>query len=74
MRKMMVIYVGPALKEGRLLLYTIFFAYSWGVQKYLFCFIAPIVCLSCAFVYDAINATKLLPFFQQNCLYTLKCK
>jgi len=56
--------------SNQLKLYTILFAYSWGIQTSLFGFCRLIAWLSQAFVYNTTDVNKIFAiFFQQNYLH-----
>ena len=60
----MQVFVGPVFEEGRLkLIKTIYhlIACSWsGFEKLCFVSVASMVCMSHAFVYDAVNVNKII--------------
>ena len=61
-KNMRVFYRGQYLKKedsNRLKLYTTLFACSWRVRNLCFISVALMVCVSCAFVCDAVNVNKI---------------
>ena len=57
-RKNKQVFIEPVLEEGRLKLIKAMYhliCLLMGSSKSLFCSVAPVVCMSCAFVYNPVN-------------------
>ena len=63
-KKTMKVFIGPVLKEGRLnsikTIYHLIRLFMESLKLFCFVSLAPMVCVSRAFVYDAVNVNKII--------------